>query len=645
MVEKISIQIALEGTEEIKRQLAGVSEAGQKAFADISAAAAKAGGFDKLDPTLVTRKLSEFGVTATTEIGKITTALETAGKTEVMVSGIQKLEQGMGRLSTATQKATEIFGLNRREVQAIEKAFREIDLGPIGSQFGLLGRVGAAFGPTALGITAIGAAVTGVTASLIKFTTSAEETEKALTELQKVSGASFENLSALQIVFAQGGTSAKQFSSEFGNLSQAIQQADVTRYTRQWADWDKGFTAFVNNVDNLRSKFNNLASGAAQTFSPLATFQNRLEALKESLAEVKTPEEQYHRLADIFRTLSREGAAGVAEVQRLGKALGLSPETIESYTLGSQKMREMEAEARQLGLVQTESEKQALREMTAGWNQLSTLVGAAFQKIGAAAAPEFAKLLEDVKKVLADIVHDFQTLPLDQAMAGLGDKLAPAFDAIMGTLSPILIRIGNALGTAFVQGIWDGIQSAASSILNWDWLTQQFSLFAESVKRNFEILKRDLESTFGGSSSGETGSAGGGGGGGGFAAGGLIGGRGSGTSDSNFAWVSRGEHIMPARAVAQPGVLAFLEALRRSGGNLARVLDGMSRFALGGPALRPIPAFADGGLVGMSHVTIQFPGVAAISGLRASSDTIDELRKASALAQVRSGGRKPSRYF
>jgi hypothetical protein len=46
----------------------------------------------------------------------------------------------------------------------------------------------------------------------------------------------------------------------------------------------------------------------------------------------------------------------------------------------------------------------------------------------------------------------------------------------------------------------------------------------------------------------------------------------------------------------------------------------------------------------MSNVTIQFPGLPAIGGLRASSDVVDELRKAAALAQVRSGGRKPSRY-
>jgi hypothetical protein len=131
----------------------------------------------------------------------------------------------------------------------------------------------------------------------------------------------------------------------------------------------------------------------------------------------------------------------------------------------------------------------------------------------------------------------------------------------------------------------------------------------------------------------------------GIAGGGLIGGRGTGTSDSNFAWVSRGEHIMPARAVAQPGVLAFLEALRRSGGNLRNVLDGMGRFALGGLVPRPAMAFAAGGAVGsMSHVTIQFPGVPPVGGLRASAAAVDELRKAAALAQVRSGGRKPSRY-
>jgi hypothetical protein len=58
-----------------------------------------------------------------------------------------------------------------------------------------------------------------------------------------------------------------------------------------------------------------------------------------------------------------------------------------------------------------------------------------------------------------------------------------------------------------------------------------------------------------------------------------------------------------------------------------------------------IPSFATGGLVGsQSNVTIQFPGLPPISGLRASVDTVAELQRAAAMAQVRSGGRKPSRY-
>ena len=53
---------------------------------------------------------------------------------------------------------------------------------------------------------------------------------------------------------------------------------------------------------------------------------------------------------------------------------------------------------------------------------------------------------------------------------------------------------------------------------------------------------------------------------GGFARGGMIGGRGSGTSDLNLAWVSRGEHIMPARTVAaarRSGVPRSVAAIRR----------------------------------------------------------------------------------
>ena len=129
----------------------------------------------------------------------------------------------------------------------------------------------------------------------------------------------------------------------------------------------------------------------------------------------------------------------------------------------------------------------------------------------------------------------------------------------------------------------------------------------------------------------------------GFAGGGRVGGRGSGTSDSNLAWVSRGEHIMPARSVAQPGVLAFLEALRRSGGNLSRVLNGMGRFALGGPVAMPALAGGMGGGANLGTLTLGLPSGDSVT-VRASASVVEQLRKEAVMAQVRSGGRKPSRY-
>jgi len=119
------------------------------------------------------------------------------------------------------------------------------------------------------------------------------------------------------------------------------------------------------------------------------------------------------------------------------------------------------------------------------------------------------------------------------------------------------------------------------------------------------------------------------------AGGGLIGGRGTGTSDSNLIWASRGEFVMRYDAVRKWGV-SFMEAINSG-------LDPF-RFNLGGQ----IPRFATGGLVGLqattSNVTIQFPGLPPITGLRATTDTIAELQRAAAMAQVLSGGRKPSRY-
>jgi hypothetical protein len=223
------------------------------------------------------------------------------------------------------------------------------------------------------------------------------------------------------------------------------------------------------------------------------------------------------------------------------------------------------------------------------------------------------------------------------------DAVMAAWEAVKQFFDEwVTTPVANAWG--WIKETWDGIVSWISDKITQatqlitDWVTTPVANAWQWLKDKWDEILASLGFSGGGVVGGDSGL-----GIGHAASGGLLGGRGTGTSDSNLAWVSRGEYITPARAVAQPGVLAFLEALRVTGGNLAGVLDGMGRFALGGMVRAPlsIPAFAGGG---MNHVTINFPGLPEITGLRASSDVVDQLRKAAAMAQVRSGGRKPSRY-
>jgi predicted Zn-dependent protease with MMP-like domain len=602
MVQKLSVQIQLEGAEEIQRQLAGVSKAGQQCFADIQQAAEKAGGFAKLDPSVIEQTFKRLGVTATGEIAKINAALKSSTDLEATVLGVSKLEQGFKKTGAA---ATAAFGLTRRELGALSKALREVDLGPLGSQLSLIGRVGAAFGPVGIAVTAVAVALTGGIAALIKFAADASETAKQVDNLAGVSGRSFERVSSLVTAFSMAGASAKTFTGEMAGLVVKMEEARKQASAEFWGPATEEQIKLANSIGSVAQQWQNVAAGGKAAFNSLTTTETKVKSLQKFLSDAAKRGEDFELvLADVVKNMTP------LERAQILPGLGLSPETIEALKQGRVAIEQMRQEAGSLGLTLTTANQQALLQMAQAWNQFTGLLSAFFQKIGAMAAPAFAQLLGGFKQVMVNIVTDFQNLPLDQAIANLGNRLAPAFAALGELLSPLLSQIGNALGAALVSGI------------------------IAAVKARFSGDAGTMGPLQPGAAGFEQ-----------RAGGGLLGGRGTGTSDSNLAWVSRGEHIMPAAAVAQPGVLAFLEALRRSGGNLAGVLNGMGRFALGGMVPRAMPAFAGGGLAaGMSNVTIAFPGLPPIGGLRASSAVVDELRKSAALAQVRSGGRKPSRY-
>jgi phage-related minor tail protein len=107
----------------------------------------------------------------------------------------------------------------------------------------------------------------------------------------------------------------------------------------------------------------------------------------------------------------------------------------------------------------------------------------------------------------------------------------------------------------------------------------------------------------------------------GFADGGRVSGPGTSTSDSIIAHLSDGEFVVNAKAVSQPGVLPFLEAI-----NGGRTANGRNRFASGGlVGSAPAGAAMGGGLQMNFDTTVN----AASSAAQASDGS-----KAGAAAQL-----------
>jgi|SRR5580765_390917 len=360
---------------------------------------------------------------------------------------------------------------------------------------------------------------------------------------------------------------------------EALKGPDLAAAQRKLAE------ALANSLGPLIEQFERMRQGSKEAIDPLTTLASQVLALKGALAAAGISSED---MAKGFNASNVE----------VNKFLPVIAKIVDSLT-GLQKLQFAEV------LKGFQLPADLIAVLMKGTEELDKFTAQA-EKM-----QPFRQVLEDTGKgvdTLGKSLKDIGTIALASVIADI-KNLGAAIQTLVTT------PVGNA----------------------WQWLTTSFDAALASMKASWAQFEQDLarSGTLSPPLPGWPSGA--------HAAGGLLGGSGSGTSDSNLAWVSRGEHIMPARAVSQPGVLAFLEALRRSGGNLRGVLDNMGRFALGGmvmPTLS-IPAFAGGG---MNNVTIQFPGLPEITGLRASSAVVDELRNAAAMAQVRSGGRKPSRY-
>jgi hypothetical protein len=681
MAEKLSVQIALEGGDEIARQLGDIGKAGTKAFTDIGRAAEKVGGFAQLDPTEVTTRLTKMGITGVDAINKIQTAVQQAGRLEQVVSGVKKLEDGFDKLGISVDKfANKMAG----------------SLGP-------LGVFARALGPLGIGLAVAGAA-------FLKF---GDDSAKALATLNTEGaklGLTAQEFDKLQKAFGKIGVAPDALASSLEKLKPLLGGGLFRLGDIAPPDVFAGLQQFIAQLERMpdsvaRTQLAMATLGDAlggQVIAGLQTGANSAQIFAAALASV-TPatQEQIAQAARYQQSLNQLGDAWTRFKAEVAAPVGAP--VLDFLTA--------QLPGIQAGIATTVREFQAL------WSVIDTIASGGAAVIGALAAP-IQLVITEVQR-LASTFAGWNWNPIAAGVQVWNDITAAigrAIDALLkfiglkpsgGTPAPAAAGGGQFAGGGLLGG-----RGTGTSDSNLAWLSRgEYVMpasavrqpgvlsFLEALRRgggipgfadggvvggaNFasifnqviDTLKnavqslRQTQSTMNNAMAGivqsidrlarpfneamdkvaqqivlaadtlqklnqATGKA----------RGGLLGGRGSGTSDSNLAWVSRGEHIMPARAVAQPGVLAFLEALRRSGGNLSRVLDGMGRFALGGMVPR-MPAFAGGGSVGsMSHVTIAFPGLPEIGGLRASSDVVDQLQRAAALAQVRSGGRKPSRY-
>jgi hypothetical protein len=379
--------------------------------------------------------------------------------------------------------------------------------------------------------------------------------------------------------------------------------------------------ALANQLSNVIPLIKQIQEGQSGIkFDEATTAETRIAALNARLKEVKdTTGDARQAFLSIIAN-----AASLKDAIDFGKTVGFSEadvDRIRRFGGEADKIPDLMQRISQTGALIGPAASKSFDDMTTSIQNVENAklrLDAAFQ----------SPIIAQLGAIITTMLNNSEA-----ALINFAAKVVESFNTIVGEIGSGFVQLGTWVAQS-IEGIGMVLEELVrkGAQLISDWVTTPIANAWQWIADTFNAVLQSLG--LGGGGGGEPAS---------HAAGGLLGGSGSGTSDSNLAWVSRGEYITPASAVGQPGVLAFLEALRRSGGNLSAALNGMGQFALGGLVRGPlgIPAFAGGG---MHAVTINFPGLPEITGLRASSGVVEQLRKAAAMAQVRSGGRKPSRY-
>lgn len=476
----------------------------------------------------------------------------------------------------------------------------------------------------------VAAAITAALVATTKATIAFAESITAINEQATKMGQSIEQFDSMRQALEGAGTAAQNVTGFMQKLGAAADKAALGKVTQAAKELGDALSSggFISGTSSLRT----LVEAAKQIGPAGVAARKEMEklgmpippdaklSLDELIAKTGSAEEGLKAFVEQLRQMPAGAQTNRAALDALGVS---ATQLITAYDqLGAKGVGAITPDM----VSKAEALTGAVNRLQAAWNRFGSV---SFAPVITAQVNTVTAALQSLQAMIEGL--SFQSVAngifaVGNALGNLsvGEQILHGLEIIFPSIVQAVREAGTAIGefAAKIASItWDAISNLG--VMAWNALTGAIQSAINALLQFIGLAPSAQAPATGGGAPGH-------------ASGGLLGGRGTGTSDSNLAWVSRGEHIMPAHAVRQPGVLALLEALRRSGGNLSHVLNGMGRFALGG--------VVPGGLAGGSNVTIQFPGLPPISGLRASADVVDQLHKAAALAQVRSGGRKPSRY-
>jgi len=620
MAEKLRIEIDLEGAEQVERELAGIGKAGEKAFADI----AKAADFEQ-----ATKSISALGKTAqealdgaaeaakkfgasTQQFGQVESTIRALGaRSRDSSKSFQELAQNYDRARTTvsatgreiTAVATTLSQLPARtrpvaiEIATLTQTMQALRtagfalrpaLSELGVQTGILsGVLRAGFGREG----AIGLAAGGLGALAIAFESAAGKAEllqQRLSDALRNQQQGRQVFQQLQQDARQSGATIETLADQYLRLTRLIEAQQTFKVIVPPGAQLPGFAPqqqvepFLNALREAGKAGKETQETIGKAIDAMLSSFERLRAAGQPLQLTGEAFRQIDRLAPSVARALQDALGGMGQsAESFAKQLDKAPIALNRLL---QSTNRIQSEAGQTS-TEFKTLAQSTEELTAAWTNLRAVVA---QKTGF-----------DVVTGSIDLIT--------RSLNALTDQIPGAVEGWK--------KIGAAVqefdaGIRGRQQFWD--QVFESMVSGWNSVTEAIG---NTIRKLLEFGQATperavLQESFGG----------------GMAAGGLVGGRGTGTSDSNLAWLSRGEFVMRSDAVRRWGV-DFMRAINA----------GLTPF--------PTRGFAAGGLVGSSsNVTINFPGLPPISGLRASTDTVAELQRAAAMAQVRSGGRKPSRY-